>query len=61
MTDIQAVCTAAAVAVVVSIGLAVAGVAVLFGVGWALIAAGATIGPTSVGATALLLREIGSP
>lgn len=56
MTAIQAVFTATVAVVAVSIGLVVAGVAVLFGLGWSLVAAGGLIGPTAVAAAAVLLR-----
>lgn len=51
--------TVAAAAVAVSIALVVAGVAVLAGPGWALVAAGALVGPCTVGAAAVLLRDGG--
>jgi len=56
VTAIQAVFTATVAVVAVSIGLVVAGVAVLFGLGWSLVAAGGLIGPTAVAAAAVLLR-----
>lgn len=59
MTAIQAVFTATVAVVVVAIGLVVAGVAILCGLGWALIAAGALTGPAAVGAGVALLREGG--
>lgn len=59
MTAIQAVFTATVAVVVVAIGLVVAGVAVLYGPGWALVVAGALTGPTAVGAGVALLREGG--
>jgi len=51
--------TVAAAAVAVAIALVVAGVAVLAGSGWALVAAGALVGPCAVGAAAVLLRDGG--
>lgn len=59
MTAPQAVFTVAAAAVAVSIALVVAGVAVLAGPGWALVAAGALVGPCTVVAAAVLLRDGG--
>jgi len=59
VTAPQAVFTVAAAAVAVSIALVVAGVAVLAGPGWALVAAGALVGPCTVGAAAVLLRDGG--
>lgn len=59
MTAIQAVFTATVAVVAVAIGLVVAGIAVLAGVGWALVAAGGLLGPTAVGACWAVLREVG--
>ena len=59
MTAPQAVFTVAAAAVAVSIALVVAGVAVLAGSGWALVAAGVLVGPCTVGAAVVLLRDGG--
>jgi len=59
MTAPQIVFTSTAVAVLVAIALVCAGVALLAGAGWALIAAGSLVGPCSVGAAAALLREGG--
>ncbi|GFG83380.1 hypothetical protein [Mycolicibacter algericus] len=47
--------------VALSIGLVVAGVAVLAGAGWALVAAGGLLGGSTVGAAWVLLREVGAP
>lgn len=60
MTAIRLVLAAAATAVVVAIALVCAGVAIVAGTGWALIVAGALIGPTAVGASAVLLRDPGN-
>lgn len=57
MTAPQAVFTAAAVAIVAAIASVCVGVAVLAGVGWALITAGALIGPCAVGGAVVLLRD----
>lgn len=57
MTATQAVFTAATAVVVVAIGLVVAGVAILAGLGWALVAAGALTGTAAVAAAVVLLRE----
>lgn len=57
MTAPQIVFTSTAVAVLVAIALVCAGVALLAGAGWALIAAGSLVGPCSVGAAVALLRE----
>lgn len=57
MSAPQAVFVSTVTAVVVAIGLTVAGVTVLAGLGWALICAGVLVGPTAVGAGAVLLRE----
>lgn len=57
MTAPQAIFTGAAVAVVVAIVLACAGVATLWGAGWAMLAAGVLIGPTAVSAAVVLLRD----
>lgn len=55
------IAVAVAVALVVlSIGLVVAGVAVLAGVGWALVVAGGLVGAATAGAAWLLLREVGT-
>lgn len=59
MTAPQIVFTAAACAVVVAVGLMVAGVAVLAGLGWALLAAGALIAVCAVGGAAVLLADGG--
>lgn len=59
MTAPQIVVTAAAVAVVVAVGLMVAGVAVLAGLGWALLTAGALIAVCAVGGAAVLLADGG--
>lgn len=60
MTAPQAVFTVAAAAVAVSIALVVAGVAVLAGPGWALVAAGALVGPCTVAGAVALLRDGGA-
>lgn len=57
MTATQAVFTAATAVVVVAIGLVVAGVAILAGLGWALVAAGVLTGPAAVAAAVALLRD----
>lgn len=57
MTAIQAVFTATVAVVVVAIGLVIAGVAVLAGMGWALLAAGGLLGPAAVAAGWVLLHE----
>lgn len=59
MTAPQAVFAVAAAAVAVSVALVVAGVALLAGSGWALVAAGALVGPCTVGAAVVLLRDGG--
>lgn len=59
MTAPQIVFTATAIAVTAAIALVCAGVAMLVGDAWALICAGALIGPTAVGAGAVLLRDDG--
>jgi hypothetical protein len=53
--------TATVAVVAVAIGLVVAGVGILFGAGWALIAAGALVGPTVVAAAVALLRGDAKP
>ena len=60
MTAIQAVFSATAAAVVVAIALVCVGVAILAGLGWALIDAGALVGPSAVGAAAALLHNGGT-
>lgn len=57
MTAIQAVFTATVAVVVVAIGLVVAGTAVLLGLGWSLVVAGALLGPSAIAAAAVLLRD----
>lgn len=57
MTAIQAVFTATVAVVAVAIGLVVAGVAILTNSGWALVAAGALLGPAAIGACWAVLRE----
>lgn len=57
MTAIRAVFAAVVVLVVVSIGLVVAGVAILAGPGWALVASGALTGPAAVAGGWAVLRE----
>jgi hypothetical protein len=59
VTAVQAVCTATAASVVVAIALVVAGVALLAGVGWALITAGALLGPCAAAGGVALLRDDG--
>lgn len=61
MTATQAVFTATTAVVVVAIGLVVAGVAVLAGLGWALVVAGSLTGPAAVLAAVVLLRDNGGP
>lgn len=60
MNSLQAVFTATAAVVVVAIGLVVAGVAVLAGAGWALIAAGGLLGVGASAVGRLLLHDDGS-
>lgn len=57
MTAPQLVFASAAVAVVVAVGLVVAGVAMLAGAGWALVAAGGLGGPSAVAGAVALLRD----
>lgn len=57
MRAAQIVFAVAAAAVVAAIALVCAGVAVLAGAGWALITAGALIGPSAVAAAVVLLRD----
>ncbi len=57
MTAIQAVFTAIIATVVVGAALVVAGVAVLFGVGWAFVAAGVLTATSGTGVGVALLRE----
>ena len=57
MSAAQTVFAAVSAAVVVSIALITAGMAILAGVGWCLITAGALIGPTSIAAAVALLRD----
>lgn len=57
MTAPQVVIATATALVVTAIGLACAGVGVLAGVGWALVTAGALIGPCAASAAAVLLRD----
>lgn len=57
MNSLQAVFTATAAVVVVAIGLVVAGVAVLAGLGWALIAAGILSGSAAVVGCRVLLHD----
>jgi hypothetical protein len=59
VTAIQAVFTATVAVVAVAIGLVVAGVAVLAGPAWALVAAGGLLGPAAIGAGWAVLRESG--
>lgn len=59
MTAIQAVFTATVAVVAVCIGLAVAGVAVLAGTGWALVAAGGLYGAAATVVGVVLLRDGG--
>ena len=61
MTIDQVVLTATVAVVAVAIGLVVAGVAVLAGLGWALITGGVFVGPTALGVGAVLLRDLRSP
>jgi len=60
MTASQIVFTATVAVVAVAVGLTVAGVAVLFGAGWSLVAAGCLLGVSAVGAGWVLLREGGT-
>ena len=60
MTASQIVFTATVAVVAVAVGLVVAGVSVLFGAGWALIAAGGLLGVSAVGSAWVLLREGGT-
>ena len=57
MTAAQIVFAATAAAVLVAIALICAGVALLAGTGWALVTAGALVGPCAVGAAVVLLRD----
>lgn len=59
MTPIHLVLAATAATVVVAIALVCAGVAMIAGTGWALIAAGLLIGPTGITASVVLLRDSG--
>ena len=61
MSAAQIVFAATAATVVVAIVLICAGVAVLAGHGWALVTAGALLGPTATGAAVALLRDTGMP
>lgn len=61
MTATQAVFTATTAVVVVAIGLVVAGVAVLAGLGWALVAAGSLTGLAAVATAVALLRDSDGP
>lgn len=60
VTAIQAVFTAIIATIAVGAGLVVAGVAVLFGTGWALASAGSLTMLTGAGIGVALLRE-GAP
>ena len=57
MTATQAVFTATTAVVTVAIGLVVAGVALLAGLGWALVAAGSLTGAAAVVVAVALLRD----
>lgn len=57
MTAAQLVFAVTAAAVVASIALVCAGVAVLAGLGWSLVTAGALLGPSAVAAAVVLLRD----
>lgn len=57
MTAIQAVFTAIIATIVVGAGLVVAGVAVLFGAGWAFVTAGLLTAASGTGVGVALLRE----
>lgn len=57
MTAIQAVFIGTVAVVAVCIGVVVAGVVVLAGAGWALVAAGGLYGAGSAAVGALLLRD----
>lgn len=59
MNSLQAVFTATAAVVAVAIGLMVAGVAVLAGLGWALVTAGVLLAAGAVGAYRVLLHDDG--
>ena len=61
MTATQAVFTATTAVVVVAIGIVVAGVAVLAGLGWALVCAGSLSGVAAAVAAVVLLRDSGGP
>lgn len=61
MTAPQAVFTATTAVVVVAIAAVTSGVALLAGVGWALITAGGLSGLCAVGAAVVLLRDGTSP
>lgn len=60
MNSLQAVFTATAAVVVVAIGLVVAGVAVLTGAGWALIAGGVLSGAAAVAGFRVLISDDGT-
>lgn len=59
MTAPQAIFAATAGSVVIAVGLVVAGVALLAGLAWALIAAGALLGLSAAGGAVVLLRDDG--
>ena len=61
MTAAQRVFGAAVVLVALSIVSVCAGVLVLAGVGWALVAAGSLTGPAAVSAAVVLLRDGDKP
>lgn len=60
MNSLQAVFTATAAVVVVAIGLVVAGVVALAGLGWALVTAGCLLGASAVAAYRVLLHDDGT-
>lgn len=57
MTALRMVFAATLVVVAVAIGLVVAGVAVLAGVGWALVTGGVLLAVTAVATCVVLLRD----
>ena len=61
MTATQAVFTATTAVVVVAIGLVVAGVAILAGLGWSLVTSGCLLGSAAVALAVALLWEDRGP
>jgi uncharacterized membrane protein len=56
-TVLHKLCAAVAVSVLVAVGLIVAGVAMLFGAGWALIAAGILLCASAISGAVVLLKD----